>query len=161
MCCLFCDKERCKWAALIMRGSSLPLFLFQSCIMMAHHMNSLSVWKVLRDLYSLPGTPRLKTEEDAKGGWVRERWRRKLRKLSRRWDLRLKPEPSRLSQESALSQDQQGTRTEEGRSLQEDSIQIFALLGSREIRDKTSYKIFRVLIRFSLKRMTIEICTYE
>lgn len=85
----------------------------------------------------------------------------KVEKIIPTLNLRLKLEPSQLSQESTLSQDQQGSRREKGRSLQEDSIQIFALLGSREIRDKTSYKIFMVLIPFSLKRMTIETCTYE
>lgn len=98
------------------------------------------------------------------GGWgvgVQERRRRMWRKLPRRWDLRRKSEPSRPSQDSALSQDQQGSQGEEGKSLQEDSIQMFALLGSREIWDKTLYKIFMVLIPFSLKRMTIETRTYE
>lgn len=48
-----------------MRGSSLALF--QSCIMMACHMNSLGVSTVLRDLQRLSGTLRLKTEEGVLG----------------------------------------------------------------------------------------------
>lgn len=54
-----------------------------------------------------------------------------------------------------------GEESSGGFNSEINSIQMFALLGSREIWDKTWYKIFMVLIPFSLKRMTIETCTYE
>lgn len=129
--------------------------------MMAHHMNSLSVSKVLRDLYRLPGTPGLKTEEDGggEGGLFGRDSEEKLEKIIPTLTSQTGTGTFPTLSERVCPFSRPARQWERGE--EEFSIQIFALLGSREIRDKTLHKIFMVLIPFSLKRMTIETCTYE